>query len=178
MAIKFRNSFLGFNKDDVHAFVMSAKENEYKSEKTIKELNEKVNLLDKKISEITAELETAKAELTEYKAKEDSLKKLSESIGKLYLVAQSNARAIAEASKENIEKSSIAVEMNINAADEAETGFAEIEQRLNEQVAAFNNEIEQLRNCLRETKERVSVNNRIIADSEKNLDEMTAEILG
>ncbi len=176
MAIKFRNSFFGFNKDDVHSFVMTAKENEYKSEKTIKELNDNVNSLNNEVSSLKAELESTKEIINEYKEKEESLNKLSESIGRLYLVAQSNANAIAKAAKENIEQTRLTVEMNINTADCAQNDFAEIERELNEKVATFNNEINELRERLSKTKELVLENNNTIASSEEKLDAMTASI--
>ncbi len=176
MAIKFRNALLGFNKDDVHSFVMTAKENEYKSEKKIKELTENNEKLNNKMNKLSSELDLVKAQLDEYKKKEDSLNKLSESIGRLYLVAQSNAKAIAEASKENIEQSNMTVEMNLNIADTAHNEFSDIERELNEKVANFNQEINELRERIFKTKELVLENNAKIADCEKNLDEMTEEI--
>lgn len=183
MAIKFRNSLLGFNKEDVHNFVMSAKENEYKYENTIKDLEKSIAELNNNISNLNNELNAIKDELAvanekvkDFEAREEAITKLSQSIGRLYLVAQTNAKAIANATKENIEASRKAVDMNINAAENAENDFIDIEQQLNEKIKTFNNEMTLLRVRLSETKERLEENNTVIADSDKNLDKLTANI--
>lgn len=183
MAITFRNSLFGFNKDDVHQFVLSAKENEYKYENKVKELekqlsslNSDIEILSTKITSLIGELNIANEKVKDYEQREEALTRLSESIGRLYLVAQSNAQAIAVAAKENIEISENAVRLNLEATAEAESNILEIEQELNERVAEFNSDVAELRNRLSLAKDKISENAALIQSSEEKLDSMTAEI--
>ena len=98
MSVGFRKSLFGFNSDDVIAYIeqshkkFSAKE---------KELNQKIDELDGTIANVNAQLEDLKvakanveAQLKEYTDKHDEIERLSQNIGKLYLVAQANAKSI------------------------------------------------------------------------------------
>ena len=180
MAIKFRNSLFGFNKEDVYAFVSSSKENEYKYENKLRDLkdeNEKlnasINVLNATITSLSTDLAAANEKVKDFEAREEALTRLSESIGRLYLVAQTNAKAIAEASKANVQASENAVTANINAANIAENDFNEIEAKLNEQVNAFNKQIASLKETLAETREKLQENRETIENSQNELEKIT-----
>ena len=112
MAVEFRTSFLGFNRDDVLDYVhkkdadmkiMSASLKD-----KIKALEEELSSLKadfsealKNNSELTAQNEELVASLKGYKAKEDEIESLSRKIGKLYLVSKSSAKSIVDRAEEN-----------------------------------------------------------------------------
>lgn len=180
MAIKFRNSLFGFNKDDVYAFVSASKENEYKYENKLRDLkaeqeklNASINVLNATITSLSNDLAVANEKVKEFEAREEALTRLSESIGRLYLVAQTNAKTIAEASQRNVEASENAVAVNMATADLAEGDFLEIEAKLNEQVSAFNKQIAELKSTLAETREKLQENREAIENSQKELEKIT-----
>ncbi len=180
MSVKFRNSLFGFNKEDVYSYVSAAKETEYKYENKIRDLKEEVGklnssieILNKTVTSLSTDLANANAKVLEFEAREEALTRLSESIGRLYLVAQTNAKAIAEASKSNIEASENAVAVNMAAADLAENDFDEIETKLNEQVDAFNKQITELKEALSITREKLQENRETIKNSQSELEKIT-----
>ena len=180
MAVKFRNSFFGFNKDDVYAYVSASKENEYKYENKLRDLKEEteklnasIDVLNNTITSLSSDLAAANEKVKDFEAREEALTRLSESIGKLYLVAQTNAKAIAEAGKANVEASEQVVMANISAANSAENDFTEIEAKLNEQVAAFNKQITELKETLSNTREKLEANREIIKNSQNELEKIT-----
>ena len=108
MSYRFRNSLFGFNKDDVLSFAANSKEKESdllnkisELEKTVAQLKEDCENKSSELKDISDRYISVNSELEEYKKREESLTKLSESIGRLYLVAQANAGDIVAAAKEN-----------------------------------------------------------------------------
>ncbi len=177
MSTKFRNSFFGFNKEDVLTYVVSTREKENtlstKNEALSKELDKVktlyAELLDN-FNELNDKYNLAQDELTDYRNREESLTRISEGIGKLYLVAQTNAKTIINSAKENVEISSKAVDNNLEMASAAQTDFDEINASLNEKAKAFTEEINMLRARLDETKATIEKNTSVIEKSETQLD--------
>ena len=96
MAVGFRKSLFGFNSDDVLNYI---NESHKKFSEKENELNQKIESLDETLAKLNSQLEDVKAakenveiQLKEYTDKYDEIERLSQSIGKLYLVAQSNAK--------------------------------------------------------------------------------------
>lgn len=180
MSVKFRNSLFGFNKEDVYSYVSTTKETEFKYENKIRDmkeeaekLNSSIDVLNKTITSLSSDLALANAKVKDFEAREEALTRLSESIGRLYLVAQTNAKAIAEASQNNVAASENAVAANMATAELAENDFLEIEAKLNEQVAAFNQQIAELKETLNVTRERLQENREVIENSQKELEKIT-----
>ena len=163
MSVGFRKSFLGFNCDDVIEYIQNSHKKFTEKEK---ELNLKINDLDKTIAAVNAQLDDVKAakasveaQLKEYTDKYDEIERLSQNIGKLYLVAQTNAKAIMQNSTDNREIANHEVEKNLhsidNAHEELEALKAEIMQTSNE----FVNKVDTLVASLSNARDQVSKNN-------------------
>ena len=105
MSVGFRKSLFGFNCDDVIEYIEQSHKNFSEKEN---QLNQKIDTLDNTIETINAQLEDVKsaktaveAQLKEYTDKYDEIERLSQNIGKLYLVAQANAKSVMQNSAEN-----------------------------------------------------------------------------
>ena len=107
MAIEFRNSLLGFNKDDVLSYV-HLKDSELKN--LSNKLNARISELQKQLEElkaehlsalgtigsITRENDELKVKVDEYNQKSNELEVMSANIGKLYLVSKATAKSIVD----------------------------------------------------------------------------------
>ncbi len=183
MSKKFRNSLFGFNKEDVLSFVVEAKENEVKYKKSIDELNSKIDELEqsnsefsKKYTDTMDKLSAAEEQLRDFERREAALTHLSESIGRLYLVAQANANAIITSANENVKLSQEAVERNISVATSAEQELAEISRILDERTKEYSLEIASLKRQITDAKERISVNCSDIAERQSELEVITTGV--
>lgn len=183
MSTKFRNSIFGFNKDDVMEYVTSSKEALNRNEQLITELQSNVDELtatnkiyEDKLNEMTLKLSEATALLEDYTAREAVLTKLSESIGKLYLVAQANAKTIITSAEENARITDSIVSSNIAVAENVGEDLAHIEAELTEKTARFTKELEELKSKLEETKSNVDRNRSAISDSEAVLEDLIENV--
>ena len=176
MSVGFRKSFLGFNCDDVIEYI----QNSHKkfSEKEA-ELNQKIQNLDDTITTINAQLEDVKAakaaveaQLKEYTEKHDEIERLSQNIGKLYLVAQANAKSIMQNSAETRDITNREVEKNLHSIDNAHEQLAalkaEIMQTSNDFVAKVDSLVTSL-STAREQVSQKSTDNRELAEQFENL---------
>ena len=176
MAKKFRFSFFGFNRDDVMSYCLEVKDTETKHKQKITELNEKIAALQKSIDELTEQKEQTKIELDkaniiieDFKCREESLEKLSESIGRLYIVARSNADAITANANENAKVSEELVKQNVSVVESAQQALETINQELNEQTKAYTLQINQLQ-------ERLSIAKSVIEENILNINERQFEL--
>lgn len=183
MSTKFRNSFFGFNKEDVLTYVVSTREKENSLIKNNENLNQELNKIKSLHSELIDEFNSLndnfkdiQKQLEDYKNREESLTRISEGIGKLYLVAQSNATTIINSAKENALASSEAVNNNLEIANLAQNEFDLINSQLTEKAKAFTEEIEMLRSKLEQIKDTISNNNSSIKESEAKLDTLIENV--
>lgn len=183
MATKFRNSLFGFNKDDVMSYVLKTKDTLAKNEQTINDLKSSVESLNTTVKTKEDELSSAEAtiaelstQLDEYKSKEAVLTRLSESIGKLYLVAQANAKTIINSAKENAKLSEDLVVHNIETAENAENDLSHIEAQIIEKTSRFTKELDELKAKLEDTKNKVKQNRTTITQSEQILDDLVESV--
>lgn len=159
MAIGFRKSLFGFNCDDVINYVkrlhsnFTEKENGFKKE--IESLNEKIENISLEMKKLAEEKAAAEAELKEYDLKKAEMERLSENIGKLYLVAQTNAKTIMNNAEENSRITNDEVAKNIVAIDETHEALEALRRNINETSENFNREVETLIESLSETKEKI-----------------------
>lgn len=176
MSVGFRKSLFGFNCDDVIGYIeeshkkFSAKENE---------LNEKIDSLDSTIATINAQLEDVKAakavveaQLKEYTDKYDEIERLSQNIGKLYLVAQANAKSIMQNSAENRDIANREVEKNLNSIDNAHEQLAALKAEIMQTSNDFVAKVDSLVTSLATAREQVATkntDNRELAQQFENL---------
>lgn len=170
---KFRSAMFGFNKDDVMLYIKSsaekhlAKTNELQSQllenaSTINLLNTTVAELKEKVSELEKTNLSLSDKVDEYRSREDTITKLSEGIGKLYLVAQTNAKVIVEDAKKNIEISSRQVNNNLNVIESAQDDLSDFRAKLSELTESYNAKISELISELEIAKAQINANNNHI----------------
>lgn len=179
MAIKFRNSLFGFNKDDVLEYVVATKGTENTLKTKLEKLENELDNANKANSELTAEnaslsstISVMSAELEDYHKREEQLTKLSESIGKMYLVSQSNARTVLNSVNDSVKKAEEVITAKIDAANKAEEEFTAIRQILNEKTESFNNEVLELQDKLYRTKVSLKENAETAKESTENIEEL------
>lgn len=176
MAGLFKNSLFGYNKESVIGYVAESKEkirrNELEIERLNNELNDSRTMCDK-LSEEVAELSNL---VNDYRSREEAITRLSESIGKLYLVAKANADSIMTAAKENAESSSATAQKNITAADTAYKEFTRLEAVLAQNITRFSEEIFSLKSSLMDVKEQVRENSDIIENKSSEFDRVAEDI--
>ena len=176
MSVGFRKSFLGFNCDDVIEYIQNSHKKFSEKEN---ELNQKIDSLDNTIANINTQLEEVKsakavveAQLKEYTDKYDEIERLSQNIGKLYLVAQANAKSIMQNSAENRDITNREVEKNLHSIDNAHEQLAalkaEIMQTSNDFVAKVDSLVTSL-STAREQVNQKNIDNRELAKQFENL---------
>lgn len=176
MSVGFRKSLFGFNCDDVIEYVQ---ESHKKFSEKEKELNEKIDNLDNTIATVNAQLEDVKnskaaveAQLKEYTDKYDEIERLSKNIGKLYLVAQANAKSIMQNSAENRDIANREVEKNLHSIDDAHEQLAALKAEILQTSNDFVSKVDTLVTSLSTAREQVSCNNtdnRELAEQFENL---------
>ncbi len=183
MSKKFRTGLFGFNRDDVLQFVLEAKENESKSAKKIDGLTQKTaelenvnNELQEKCNALDTELSAAKAEIAEFHQREEALTRLSESIGRLYLVAQANARSIIDTANRSAELSLSSVEKNMAVAVSAEEKLEEISAVLSERTKTYLAEIEELKNQISATQVEIEQNTVEISERQNEAESVASGV--
>lgn len=183
MAVKFKNSLLGFNKEDVLKYVYSVKETEAQNAQKIAELEHKLNELTVELNQAQSSLSKAESEnvqlrakTEDFEAREAAITRLSESIGKLYLVAKTNAKSIVNAAKESVELSKAAVDKNIQMAETTGECLSDIENELLATAQKFTAEIESIKQRLNDTKLKVSENNTVIDEKESVMDSLMESV--
>ncbi len=160
MSIGFRKSLLGYNPDDVIEYVrklhasFSEKEAEFKAQ--ISDLDEKINALTKKEITLEAEKNELNSKLTEFEGKRAEMERLSENIGKLYLVAQTNAKTIMSNAEKNSKVAYEETAKNVSAIEETHQALDSLRNSINETAQNFTNEISALMGSLEAAKAKLS----------------------
>lgn len=163
MSVGFRKSLFGFNCDDVVAYV----------EKTHKSFTEKEIVLNEKIDDLSEENSSLKTQITEYADKTaqleaqikeftdkyDEIERLSQNIGKLYLVAKSNADAIMREAQSSAETARDEVEKNIRSLDNAHGALCGFKEDVLSNSAEFAKKIDDLIGSLNTAKQKILLNN-------------------
>ena len=176
MSVGFRKSFLGFNCDDVIEYIQSSHRKFSEKEK---ELNQKIESLENTIASVNAQLEDVKAakaaveaQLKEYTDKYDEIERLSQNIGKLYLVAQTNAKAIMQNSNDNRDITNREVEKNLHSIDNAHEQLAALKSEIMQTSNEFVNKVDTLVASLSNARDQVSqknIDNRELTEQFENL---------
>ncbi len=172
MSAGFRKSMFGFNCADVMHYIEESHKNAAQKQALLEEKLSSVEGANEQLkSELSAtktEKEQIERQLKEYTDKYDEIERLSQNIGKLYLVAQSNARAIMNSSAENREAARREVESNIESIDSAHTSLGEIRTKMIETSNEFVARLEQLMSSLSATRDTLDLAD---GESEKKINE-------
>ena len=163
MSVGFRKSLFGFNCDDVIEYIQDSHKKFSEKEK---ELNQKIDSLDKTIETINSQLDDVKAakmaveaQLKEYTDKYDEIERLSQNIGRLYLVAQTNAKSIMQNSTENRDITNREVEKNLSSIDNAHEQLTTLKAEIMRTSNEFVTKVDALVTSLATTREQVSQKN-------------------
>ncbi len=175
MSVGFRKSLFGYNQDDVIEYVkklhsaFADKEADFES---------KISELENKIGRLCLEqevLEKEKAELRikadEYDSKKAEMDRLGENIGKLYLVAKTNAKTVMVNAEEGAKASYELTERNVTAIEETHLALESLRKNIRETADNFNNELSSLMASLTEAKEKLSLDK---AENEKAQEEFAS----
>lgn len=182
MATGFKKSLFGFNCSDVIQYIESTHKNFAQKEKA---LNDKVEELLKDLNtakEQQIKLEQEKLELdnkiNELNIKYEEVERLSENIGKLYLVAQTNAKAIINSSEESAKLIEKEVEENLCTINEAHKSLEELRRHISKTSDDFITEVDRMISSLSETCEQISANNDKSLSAKKEFLEIYEKITG
>ena len=183
MSVGFRKSLFGFNCDDVISYIDETHKKFSEKEST---LNQKIDALDVTLANVNTQLQDVKnakaaveAQLKEYTDKYDEIERLSQNIGKLYLVAQANAKSIMQNSAENKDTVNREVERNLHSIDNAHESLAALKAEIMQTSADFVAKVDTLVSSLNTAREQIGTKNtesRELAEQFENmLSEMTNE---
>ncbi len=167
MAVEFRTSFLGFNRDDVLNYVHKK---DADTKVLVASLNDKIKALEGELSSIKADLgealksnaeliaqnEELTSSLNDYKAKEEEIESLSRKIGKLYLVSKSSAKSIVDRAEETASIINEQAEIRLKNITETEDSLHEITKQIVSASEKYVSELGMIENSLAEAKVKVS----------------------
>ncbi len=176
MSVGFRKSLFGFNCDDVIEYIEQSHKKFSEKEAA---LNQKIDSLDNTIADVNAKLDDVKvakaaveAQLKEYTDKYDEIERLSQNIGKLYLVAQANAKSIMQNSADNRDIANREVEKNLHSIDSAHEQLASLKAEIMQTSSDFVSKVDTLVTSLTTAREQISqknTDNRELAEQFENL---------
>lgn len=156
MALGFRKSLFGYNCEDVANFIHK---NENTHKQAISALNKNIEAIENKLDAVNEEKDALisqnndlQNQLDFYKSKYEEVKTLSENIGKLYLVAQTNAKSIIETADKARVASVNEIEENIALLNNTNASLSEIKANVVAMSENFVAEIEKLTASLEEIK--------------------------
>ena len=169
MSIEFRNSFLGFNKDDVLSYV-HLKDCELKN--LSNNLNARIDELQKQLEDLKAEHLSAlntvgaltrentglKEKVDEYDKKATELETMSANIGKLYLVSKATAKSIVDKSEENSAIVAQQTEKQLKNIDDTQASLKNIAENILSASKNFVSRLDELQFALHEAKGKVNDN--------------------
>lgn len=180
MSIGFRKSLFGFNREDVMDYIEKASKDFAKKEteldEKISDLNGTIDEANKRIEELNESRAQLERELKVFNDKNEEIERLSQNIGKLYLVAQANAKSVIENAKESETLAANEVEKNIVSIDEAHRTLDEIRNEIMRTSTEFTKEVENLMSRLNETKEKIAENSEASEKSLEEFDSIYSEI--
>ncbi len=167
MAIKFRSSFLGFNRDDVLEYV-------HKKDADMKilsaSMNDKIKALEEELSSLKADFGAAvknnreltdknrelEAQICTYKDKEEEIESLSRKIGKLYLISKSSAKSIVDRAEESASIINEQARIRLANITETEDSLHDITKQIVAASEKYVSELSIIENSLAEAKVKVS----------------------
>ncbi len=167
MALGFKKSLLGYNCEEVSSYIhKTAQENKElvaSLNNKIKESNKLIEVKDEQCQNLSNQITELNDQLDFYKAKYEEVKKLSENIGKLYLVAQTNAKAIISAANDASTLAQNEMQNNISLIEQTDTSLLQLKSDLLNISNNFVSEVDKLQEKLNAVKSLSK-----IAETEQN----------
>ena len=181
MSVGFRKSLFGFNSQDVIEYI----------DKSHKDFAQKENSLNEKIDELKNLLEVSREEqqkleaekqeldikLNSFTEKYEEIERLSENIGKLYLVAQSNAQAIIKNAEDEANATKDEVNRNLISIDEAHEALALLRSDIIRTSEEFNAKVDSLVSSLSDTREKIAETYDDTLSHKENFDKVYKSIV-
>ena len=171
MSLGFRKSMFGFHRDDVVQYIETLQKNALAEKKDLEAqldaFSQKIHSLELERDALLSVRDALQSEVEQYTAKYDEIQKLSEGVGRLYLVAQSNAQAVFKNVQESARISDAAVSENLGAIEQAQDTLSELKASLDSLSAQFMQNVDSLKEKLENAKTEITERR---VDSEKTLD--------
>lgn len=180
MAVGFRKSLFGYNTEDVLEYIdkthrtFSKKETEFNNK--INELEDEIKVSKENFENIVRQKAALEIELAAFRQKQAEIERISENIGKLYLVAQANAKAVMNSSIESAELINAETEKNVCALSNAHTSLDGLREEIKQTTADFVNQMEGLLASLESTKEQIDENQQTVDTAKEEFAEIYAAI--
>lgn len=176
MSMGFRKSLFGFNCDDVVAYIEKTHKAHTEKEIVLKEQIENLSGENASIKEQIREMAEEKAELEaklkEFTDKYDEIERLSQNIGKLYLVAKSNAQTVMKEARESAEISRKEMLKNIASIDSAQEALSGIKEDIVNTSAGFAKDVDELSKSLKDARDIIDGHESVAAKSEEDYREL------
>ena len=183
MDMGFRKSLFGFNSADVMEYI---ERNHYEFAAKEKNFNLKITELEESLAQATAQInnmlnekEVLESKLKDYDSKYEEMERLSQSIGKLYLVAEANADSVINNAKENVQNSELEIKNNISLVESAHNALSDLNTEILKTASEFSEKLKSLMISLNKTKDSLSsgtaFNNERFDEYEALIAELHAE---
>ena len=176
MSVGFRKSLFGFNCDDVVAYVEKTHkkytEKEIELKEQIEDLKSENISAKEQLSTLTAEKAEIEAKLKEFTDKYDEIERLSKNIGKLYLVAKSNAETIMKEAQSGADIARREAEKNITSIMNAHQSLSNVKSDIVNTSARFAKDIDSLSESLYEAREKIERHEASAIKSEEDYREL------
>ncbi len=168
MSAGFRKSLFGFNCDDVMEYVEKTHKDFVQKETVLNEqldvLNASLNDAKDKIGEILKEKDELAEQLKVYTDKYDEIERLSQNIGKLYLVAESNSKSVMGLAEENRAIANEEVCKNIACIDDTQITLLDLKNEINKTANEFTAKLQTLLISLDNAKMSLNGNNFVASE--------------
>lgn len=169
MSIGFRKSLFGFNCDDVIDYVEKAhRKFKLKSDELTQkadDLSAQLKLSQEAYDKLLAEKNEISEKLEAFTKKADEIEQLSENIGKLYLVSQTNAQAIISNAESSSELINLEVNKNLSAIDDAHASLNALRENIVKTSDSFIKEVENMLSSLDVTRQQITQNTQNSQDA-------------
>ena len=176
MAAGFRKSLFGFNCDDVVAYIEKTHkahtEKEIVLKEQIEDLGEENSSLKEQMNELLTVKADLEAKLKEFTDKYDEIERLSQNIGKLYLVAKSNAQTVMKEAKASADIAHREALKNIASITDAQEALSGIKENIVNTSAGFAKDIDALTKSLVEARDIIDSHEAVAAKSEEEYREL------
>ncbi len=176
MSVGFRKSLFGFNCDDVTEYVQKThrefNQKEIELKEQLENLKSEKALLKEQLASTAAKKAEVEAKLKEFTDKYDEIERLSKNIGKLYLVAKSNAEAVMKEAEAGADIARREAQKNIASIMGAHQSLGEVKENIVNTSAKFAKDVDELTKSLYAARERIETHETALAKSEEDYREL------
>ena len=181
MSIGFRKSLFGFNSNDVIDYIEKAQKRfKIKADalsKTADELSQKLDASQKDYEKLLQEKNEISEKLDAFAAKSEEIEQLSEKIGKLYLVSQTNAQAVISNAEESTAITQSEIEKNLSVIDEAHNSLNALRENIIKTSDDFIKEVDTLLTSLNATRDQINENTKKSQEAIENFEAVYENIV-